>query len=110
MEGLPPCNLPGNVFLVRLSAGDAEEPCAQLPATRSRSVGNRLKRYLHFPLPYLTRGVDPGIHLKSGVPGSPATPIPSAAIDVEVHPLALRRDLELLVATNIREVGAQESL
>src|SRR5690606_8682103 len=67
-------------------------------------------RNLHLAVPDARGLVDAGLHLEAGVPGHALLGRRVGAIDVEVHPLAAGRDLELPVAPDVTGVPAYDGL
>ena len=74
-------------------------------ATPSESM-----RDAHLAVPDPLVAVHACLDLVAGVPGRVVRRRLRAAVDGEVHPLALRRDLEFLVLLDVLEVGADERL
>src|SRR5918993_684975 len=110
MEGGLAGWLPRIVHPGRLNASDPVEPKTELPAGLRRLVIDRTKRDAHFGVPDPDRGSDPGSSREARRPLGSGLPLRIAAIDVQIEPLATRRDLEFLIAGNLLLVRADECL
>jgi hypothetical protein len=62
----------------------------------------------HRAVPDVCAGINACIYLESGVPGPSDSMIRQIKIDIEIDPLSLGRNLELLVPPNIMEVGTDK--
>src|SRR6188768_3007052 len=95
MKRLGAGGLPGDLLLCGIDAGNAKEAGAELTAGGWCALEERFERNLHLAVPDLRGCVHARLHLHAGVPRRPTTPRALGAIDVEVNPLTLRRNLKL---------------
>ena len=70
----------------------------------------RMERNAHLAVPDFLPRVDARLHRESGIPQPAAFRQRVHAVDIQVHPFALRRDFEFLVAGDVLEIAADENL
>src|SRR5262245_4622351 len=96
------------VVLSRVCATDSKETNAQLPACFGWTSIDRRKRDPHHAVPDTCLLVDAALDLITGVPARTLLLFRVPPIDLQIHPFALRRDLELLVAADVLEIRSDE--
>jgi hypothetical protein len=101
---------PRVVFLRLPDTGNAIEPDAQLPSLLGRAGIDGRKRDPHDAVPDLGLRIDAGGNGHPRIPCRPGLLLRILAIDIEVYPFTLRGHLELFVARDVLEVGADERL
>ena len=100
----PPCN----VFAVGIGALAAIEVDTKLFAGGGRIRSDGEPGDAHEAVPDFLRRIDPCGDFTAGLPDPADFVRRVVEIDIEVDPLALRRDLKLLVAADVLEVSADE--
>ena len=110
MEGHGHGRLPGEDEAVGRGACTAEEAYAQRLPRSGWSIVDRREGDLHCGIPDLLVLIDVSGDLVAGVPLDGVAIAHLVAVDIEVHPLGLRRDFKLLVLTDVLIVGADEGL
>ena len=99
---------PPGVVLSRVCATDSKKTDAQLPALFGWASIDRREWYPHHAVPDMCLLVDATLDLIAGVPARTLLLFRVLPIDLQIHPFALRRDLELLVAADVLEIRSDE--
>src|SRR4051794_5653308 len=98
------CWAPADLITIRRRTLLPVEVDAQLVSGRCGAVVDRTVRNAHHAVPDLCIFVDFGRDLKLRIPGQTCT------VYVQVHPLALRGNLKLLITADLIGVGTDEGL
>src|SRR5215471_8273648 len=69
---------------------------------------NRSEGNAHRSVPSVRAFIDAGFYFETGVPCPPVFVVRLAQIDIQIDPFSLRRDFKLLIALDIRKIGADE--
>src|SRR5882762_2134016 len=101
-------SLPGYFMVIRGRALAAKQVDAQRCSDFWGAGVQRLPRYAHRAVPKVCRRINPRRDCESGVPRPTLFVVRLVQINIEVNPLALRRDLQLLVAPDILKVGSEK--
>ena len=99
--------LPGDVPFARRRPLQPKEAGAQfLPCRRcKRGHGNA-----HLAIPDLPRRIDPRLHGEPAIPRGTTIRLRVRPIDLQIHPLPLRRHLKLAIPLDMLWVGTKKSL
>src|ERR1035437_1987538 len=108
VEGGPQGRAPGIEGLLLAVAGDAEQTDAQFAALLRRAPIDGAKWNAHLAIPDLVLRIDAAFDHVARVPGHPRLGLRVVAIDLQIHPLTLRRYLEFLVPGDVLEVASDE--
>src|SRR5574340_77307 len=100
--------LPRDVLAARRGALAAVEVHSQRLAVLGRSRIDGGQRDLHNPVPDLRGGIDARPVLETRVPLPVGHQAAGRDVDIEIHPLAARRDLEFLIAVDVARVPPRE--
>src|SRR5262249_45698238 len=83
--------LPGDAFAVGRRALEAVEVDAQFLACLRFSLVDLVNRDTHLAVPYLLVGDDARLHFKARIPFHFVVEFRGAAVNIQIHPFALRR-------------------
>src|ERR1039458_7390965 len=92
------------------AAGGA--PCRARAARTESAAADRLSRHrqgnAHRAVPGVSALINARLYFEAGVPGPPVFVVRFAEVDIQIDPFSLGRDFKLLVALDIRKIGADE--
>src|SRR5262249_46732841 len=100
--------LPGDAFAVGRRALEAIEIDAQLLAGLRLSSVNLVNGDAHLAVPDFLVRRDVGLHFKARIPFPIVVGRVGAAVNIQVNPFAVRRDLKFGVAFDVLEIATDE--
>src|SRR5215831_7682691 len=100
--------LPGDAFAVWGRALESVEVNAQFLAGLRLSFIDLVNRDAHLAVPDFLFGDDAGLHFKARIPLPVVVDRVGAAVNIQIYPFAVRRDLKFGVAFDVLEIAADE--